>query len=92
MKARYTVLMIAALAAATMGAASTASADGICVCGMKRPLRAEGATHMPRPLRTEGLHHLKKPLRAEGNTVVHRPLLADGSGNPIPCCRRPLVA
>jgi hypothetical protein len=57
-------LMIAAMFAALTTAAPIVSAEGICVCGMKRPLRADGLHHLKRPLLAcnQNLCHVKRPL------------------------------
>lgn len=75
---RKSLLIAATLAAlAGMSAATTASADGICVCGMKRPLRVEQPAPAPvTPLRADISDIVHRPLLADGCTVVHRPLLA----------------
>ncbi len=56
-------LMIAAMFAALTTAAPIVSAEGICVCGMKRPLRAEALDHL-KPLLAcnQNLCHVKRPL------------------------------
>jgi hypothetical protein len=65
MKTRFrSAFVLAALAAVMAGpVAAPAVADGICVCGMKRPLRVEGI-----------IGGAKRPLHVDASNIWHRPL------------------